>query len=149
MSGVFTVTSTADSAPASSPAVGTLRWAVQQADASATGATINFTLSTPATITLAQGPIDLGNDGGAVTIDGPGASLLTISGGGASQVITLDEVPQGGAQTASISGLTISGGVTTGEGSGVFSRGDMTLTNVTIPATRRESRAAESTTSGK
>ena len=38
MSGVFTVTSTADSAPATNPTMGTLRWAVQQADASTTAA---------------------------------------------------------------------------------------------------------------
>ena len=132
MSGVFTVTSIADSAPASNPTMGTLRWAVQQADASTTGATINFNLTTPATITLAQGPLDLGNQAGAVMINGPGAGLLTVSGGGASQVFTLDMVPQGNAQTVSMSGLTITGGSTTGSGAGLFSRGFMILTGVNI-----------------
>ena len=77
------------------PRTGTLRWAVEQADASSTGATINFNLTTPATITLAQGPVDLSNQSGAVTINGPGAGLLTVSGGGRGQVFTFDEVPKG------------------------------------------------------
>jgi hypothetical protein len=70
LSSTFTVTSTDDSAPASNPTQGTLRWAVEQADASTTGATITFNLSTPATITLAQGPLDLSNLGGVLTLDG-------------------------------------------------------------------------------
>jgi Bacterial Ig domain len=127
----FTVTSTADTAPANNPTQGTLRWAVEQADESATGATINFSLSTPATITLGQGPLNLSNLGGAFAVNGPGAGLLTVSGGGQSQVFTSTEVEQGG-QTLSMSGLTISGGSTTGQGAGLFSLGSLTLTGVTI-----------------
>ncbi len=131
LSGTYTVTSTADSAPANNPTQGTLRWAVEQADTSPGGATISFNLSSPATITLAQGALDLTNEFGALAIDGPGAGSLTISGGGQGQVFTLNGVPQGG-QTAAISGLTISGGASTGTGGAVFNHGFMTLTSVTI-----------------
>ncbi len=131
LSGSFTVTSTADSAPANNPAQGTLRWAVEQADASPGGAAISFNLSNPATITLAQGPLDLDNQFGALAIDGPGAGSLTVSGGGLGQVFTLNGVPQGG-QTASISDLTISGGSSTGTGGAVVNHGFMTFTSVTF-----------------
>jgi hypothetical protein len=40
----FTVNSTADSAPASDPATGTLRWAIEQADAAKSASTIDFNL---------------------------------------------------------------------------------------------------------
>ena len=40
----FTVTSTADTAPASNPAAGTLRWAVEQANLATSPSTINFNL---------------------------------------------------------------------------------------------------------
>jgi hypothetical protein len=96
LSSTVTVTSTDDSAPANNPTQGTLRWAVEQADTSTTGATINFNLSTPAMITLAQGPLDLSNLGGVLTLDGPGAGSLTVSGGGQGQVFTLNQVEQGG-----------------------------------------------------
>ena len=87
MSATFTVTSTDDSSPANFPTPGTLRWAVEQANAAPGGAVINFNLNTPATITLAQGDLELLNTtGGTIIIDGPGAGNLTISGGGHSNV---------------------------------------------------------------
>ena len=117
--------------PANNPTAGTLRWAVEQADAATGVSQINFNLSTPATITLAQGPLDLTNQAGAVNVNGPGAGLLTVSGGGQSRVFTLVGVPQLG-QAVTISGLTISGGSTTGKGGGVYNFGSMTLDSVTI-----------------
>ena len=60
--------------------------------------------STPQTITLSDGPLELSDTGGTQTITGPAAGV-TISGGGTSRVFQVDS-----GVTASISGLTISGG---------------------------------------
>jgi hypothetical protein len=71
----FTVTSAADNS-----AIGTLRWAVAEANSGTGTSTINFRLGTaPATITLTQGELELGRTSGSITIDGPGAKLLTVS----------------------------------------------------------------------
>ncbi len=84
----FAVTSAADSAPASSPAVNTVRWAVEQANAATSASSIEIELGTsPATITLLQGQLELDNIADATTIyDGPGEGAVTISGNGASRV---------------------------------------------------------------
>jgi VCBS repeat-containing protein len=134
LSATFTVTSTDDSAPANFPTPGTLRWAVEQANAAPGGAAINFNLTTPAAITLAQGNLELLNlTGGTVIIDGPGAGNLTISGGGHSNVFVVDlnQSPTG-ALTTIISGVTIAGGSVSGSGGGVFNRGTMALTDCTL-----------------
>jgi VCBS repeat-containing protein len=131
LSATFTVTSTDDSAPANFPNPGTLRWAVQQANAAPGGAVINFNLNTPTTITLAQGDLELLNTtGGTVIIDGPGAGNLTISGGGHSNVfiVDLNQSPTG-ALTAMISGLTIAGGSSASTGGGLFNRGSLAMTD--------------------
>jgi hypothetical protein len=74
MLSTFTVTSVADSAPAGSPDPNTLRWAVEQANAATSASTIEIELGTsPATITLLQGQLELDNASYATTIyDGPG-----------------------------------------------------------------------------
>jgi hypothetical protein len=59
--------------------------------------------TTPHTITLTQGQLAL-DDRATTTITGPGANLLTVSGGGKSRVFYIE----GG--SATISGLTLSGG---------------------------------------
>ena len=89
------------------PAVNTLRWAVEQANAATTASSIEIELGTsPATITLLQGQLELDNTAYATTIyDGPGEGAVTISGNDASRVFQVD-----GGVTASISGLTITGG---------------------------------------
>ncbi len=84
-----TVTSTADSGS------GSLRAVLGVAQS---GDTINFSLTYPATITLTSGPLTIGTN---VTISGPGATDLAISGNSALPVFYADQV------TASISGLTI------------------------------------------
>ena len=66
--------------------------------------------STPQTITLAGSQLELEDTGGTQTITGPAAGV-TISGGGNSRVFQLDD-----GVTASISGLTISGGSTYSSG---------------------------------
>src|SRR5215471_1683442 len=88
-----TVTSPADSGP------GSLRDAVGSA---ADGDTIMFSLAFPATIGLTTGQIDILKN---ITITGPGANLLTVSGSHSSRIfeVAIDRV-------VTISGLTIAGG---------------------------------------
>jgi parallel beta-helix repeat protein len=122
----FTVTSTADDG-----STGTLRWAVEQANAATSPTTIDFDLgSSPTTITLTQGQLELSNAADSITIDGPGASLLSISGNSASRVFQVD-----GGVTASVTGLTITAGSATGgnaDGGGIYNQGDLTLSDSTI-----------------
>jgi hypothetical protein len=119
----ITVSTTGDSG------AGTLRAALASAN---NGDTINFTnLTLPATITLTSDELKIFHN---VTITGPGASMLTISGGGNLRVFD----NQGA--TVSISGLTIANGkafssTTTngaGQGGGIITFGSLTLTNVTL-----------------
>ena len=108
----FTVNSTLDDGSA-----GTLRWAVGQADSIAGANTIDFdstVFNTPKAITLTGSQLELSNTGGTETITGPVAGV-TVSGGGLSRVFLVD-----GGVSASISGLTLAGGSTSGEGGGLF-----------------------------
>jgi hypothetical protein len=125
----LTVTSAADSAPADSPDVHTLRWAVDQANAATTASSIEIELGTsPATITLLEGQLELDNPAYATTIyDGPGERAVTISGNGASRVFQID-----GGVTASISGLLITGGSAYSGGGLANFGGNLTLANCTL-----------------
>ena len=99
------LTLTVQNNPTDTPVAGEidLRQAVASADTAASPSTINFSLGTaPVTITLSNGLLDLSNATSAITIDGPGASLLSISGNNASGVFQVDS-----GVTASLSGLTI------------------------------------------
>jgi hypothetical protein len=104
----------------------TLREAVNYEDHNG-GGTITFAPSvfgTAKTIALAS-QLNLTNTN-SLTITGPGAGLLTISGQNATRVLYMN----GGAAT--LSGLTISGGnASGGAGLDVIS-GTVTLTNVTV-----------------
>ena len=116
----FTVVSTAD--PVTITA-GTLRWAVEQADAATTDSTIDFDLGgATATITLTQGELEVGHTSGSIAIDGPGANLLSISGNDASRVFHCL------AGTTSISGLTITGGSASNDGGGLYGDAGSALT---------------------
>ena len=120
----FPVTSTADDS-----GTGTLRWAVAQVDAASTPSSIEFELGTSAaTIALSQGQLELSNTSDATTIyDGSGQGPVTVSGNDASRVFQIDE-----GVTATISGLTIAGGSTTGYGGGVNNAGTVTLSYCTV-----------------
>jgi hypothetical protein len=107
-----------------------LRAAVDLSGILAGPQTITFdptVFATPQAITLTGGLLDIGNTTGTVTIDGPGANLLSIDGNRADRVFKIE--PQ---VAASLSGLTITGGATIGLGGGVYNRGTATLTNCTI-----------------
>jgi hypothetical protein len=107
----FTVTSTADDG-----GTGTLRWAVGQANAATSPSTIDFQLgSAPATIALMEKELELSNTSSAITIDGPGADLLSISGSEAGRVFRVDKDV-----TATISGLTIADGLANSSASGAY-----------------------------
>jgi hypothetical protein len=112
---------------------GTLPYVVFLADANANpdtnGCTIGFAssvFSTAQTITLGA-TLALSETLGPVVIDGPGPSLLTISGGKAVGVFQVDKEV-----SASISGLSISEGLATLSGGGLKNDGKVTLTNCTI-----------------
>ncbi len=125
----FDVTSTADDG-----STGTLRWAVAQANTATSASTIDFKLgTTPATITLTQGQLELSNTAAAITIDGPGASLLSVSGNNASRVFQVDP-----SVTASISDLTVTGGSSAFAG-GLYNAGSATLGGCTIAGNSAES----------
>jgi hypothetical protein len=104
-----TVTNCGDSGP------GSLRAAVAVANP---GDTVTFSVSCPVgtPIALTSGPIDITTD---LTIAGPGAANLVVSGSNSSQVFVVDA-----GVTATISGITIEdGAANSGCGAGCFSSG--------------------------
>jgi hypothetical protein len=124
----FTVLNTADDG-----SVGSLRWAVGQANTHAGDDTINFDpgmFITPKTIALGGTQLELTDTSGTQTIMGPAAGV-TVDAAGQSQVFQVD-----GLVNASISGLTITGGKDTNYygfgGGGVYNKGTLSLTNCTV-----------------
>jgi hypothetical protein len=107
---VLTVTSTANGG------AGTLRDAI---NASAPGDTLTFNLPLPATIKLTTGELFIEQN---LTIAGPGANLLTVSGENNSGVFFVAS-----AANAAISGLTIANGLATG--AGILNQGTLSVTN--------------------
>jgi hypothetical protein len=112
---------------------GSLRQALADANA---GDTIDLT-GVSGTITLATGQLEIDV---AVTIQGPGASALTISGNGASRVFNMDEDLTGG--TVTISGLTVTGG-NDDQGGGVYfdcddGSGSFVLSNAVVTGNTSE-----------
>jgi len=114
MAATITVTNTNDSG------AGSLREAITNA---APGDTIN--LSVTGTITLTTGELLINKD---LTISGPGADSLAISGNNASRVFKITT------GTVNISGMTIRNGSGSGAGGGggVNNSGTLTLSGVTI-----------------
>ena len=127
---IYTVDSTGSSATGTGTS-GTLPYVISLANANPNtdGSEIEFdpsVFSTPQTITLAA-TLVLSETSGPEVIDGIGANLVTVSGGGK---VTVFDIKSGVA--ASLSGLTISGGSTTRNGGGVLSYGTATLSDCTI-----------------
>ncbi len=110
----LTVTTLEDSGP------GSLRQAIAEA---APGYTIDFAVT--GTITLTSGELVITND---LTITGPGATNLTVSGNNASRVFFLNNV------TAAISGLTVSHGRFSEEARGAIQNasGSLTISNCAV-----------------
>ncbi len=101
---------------------GSLRQAVADANA---GDTITFIGSTPVTITLTSGAVTLTKN---VTIAGPGAANLTISGNNASQIFVNSGV------TVTISGVTLMNGHAAGSSAGgaIANAGILVVNSVTF-----------------
>ncbi|MDQ3798554.1 MAG: hypothetical protein M3384_03810, partial [Acidobacteriota bacterium] len=126
---VLTVTNTNDSG------AGSLRNAISQAVATTESRTIVFdqaVFNTPQTITLASNLLISNSNGGTITIIGPGANLLTITGSGARRIFTINSN-----SVVVISGMTLTGGngsgsVASGNGGAIYNNSDLTLNNVVV-----------------
>ena len=137
---VYTVDSLSDTGTGSG-ATGDLRYCVTQANANPNqaGSVIQFdpsvfSTSSPQTITLSatldligmSGPIEI-NAPAPGTSDGSGPFAVTVSGGDSVRVF---EIGQG--VTATISGLSITRGLASGNGGGVWNQGNLTLSNCKV-----------------
>ena len=114
----FTVTTNQDSG------AGSLRQAILDANVDNVADVINFNLASPATITVAS---QLPTISQPLTISGPGAASLTVSGGDTTSIFRV-----GVGVTVTISGMTIADGAAT-EAAGIFNAGGvLTLDNVVM-----------------
>lgn len=103
---------------------GSLRQVIADAPA---GADILFDpafFNVPRSIFVSGGEILINKN---LTIIGPGANLLTLSGSNLNRVFA---IPAG--NTVNLSGLTISNGKATADGGGIVSAGNLTMTNCNI-----------------
>jgi hypothetical protein len=110
-----TVTNLMDSGP------GSLRQAILDTPA---GGTVDFEPDLTGTITLTTGELDISKD---LTIDGPGATTITVSGNHTSRVFYIES-----ADTVAIAGLTIADGSDHIRGGGVMNFGQLTITDSAI-----------------
>jgi uncharacterized repeat protein (TIGR01451 family) len=110
------VTSNADSG------AGSLRQAISEA---CDGSTITFDMNQVVSpITLTSGELLIEKN---LTIQGPGANLLTVSGNNASRVFNIQP-----SQTVIISGLTITSGNSVNDGGGIVNSGTLGLTECAV-----------------
>src|SRR5207247_915857 len=108
---------------------GSLRAAIA---AAASGDTINFSLTTPATITLSTALTIDSTSNKSLTISGPGAAGLTISGADSVPVFVIQPLIGGGGQiTVTMSGLSIQHGSSL-LGGGIYNGGTLTLVDCSV-----------------
>lgn len=130
----ITVTSTANGGGSCPGTNCTLRDAIAAANATVASDTIVFAANVTGTITLLTGELSIKQP---LTINGPGANVLAISGNNASRVFNVEF----GVATT-ITGLTITQGFASGadplaqSGGGIFSFGELTLTNCHVTGNR-------------
>jgi hypothetical protein len=128
----YFVTSLADDGGANE-----LRWAIQQANNAGGASTIDFASGLTGTITLNPtqgGELEI-SDTASLSIVGPGASLLSISGNHASNIFEIDR-----GAIANISGLTVTNGNPSSEiGGGIENGGTLTVTDCTISGNSAQS----------
>ena len=113
----FTVSNFKDSG------AGTLRAAIVAANANPGADVINFAKSN-GTITLTSGQLSITD---SLTINGPGANKLTVSGNNASRVFSV-----AAGATVSLSGLTVANGAQVTAGAGILNSGTLTLQACTV-----------------
>src|SRR5579871_1976889 len=130
---VLTVNNLGDSGSGSGTS-GDLRYCInlanQNHNTSGTPDVITFATGLQGTITLVQGQLNITDPN--LTISGPGASTIAVSGNNASRVFNIVSKT-----TVAISGLTIEQGQTVGDGAGdgsndgggIFNQGHLTLQN--------------------
>jgi hypothetical protein len=132
---VYTVDLTSDTGASTSSTAGDLLFCITQANNinSVLGSVIVFDPSvfntnSSSTITLSSF-LELSERNGPERIDGPGANVVTISGNDQVAIFLLDS-----GVTATISGLTLSGGSSSFGGGGVYVRpgGSLTINDSTI-----------------
>lgn len=114
----FTVTTTNNSG------TGSLRDAISAANATGAADTIEFASGLAGTITLASALPALSSD---VFIQGPGADVMIVSGGGTVRVFEIS-----GGTTVEIAGLTIADGSSASGGAGIFNEGALTLSDCVL-----------------
>src|SRR5262249_18478883 len=121
---VFVVTNPNNSGP------GSLRAAITPANINPRADLITFPPTAYGTITLTGGQLNITDPTGGLTIAGPGASLLAVSGNDASRVF---EVTSG--VSVAIADLTVTRGRAVGlpgTGGGIFNAGILTLSDVVL-----------------
>jgi len=116
LSSIFTVTDNSDS-PTDT---GSLRYAVNNAPS---GSTIEFASTVTSPITLTNGVLTIGTK---LDIEGPGANNLTISGNNTTGIFSVT-----GGTTATIAGLTLTGGISA-DGGAILNSGTLTVNNCTV-----------------
>ncbi|MBB5208124.1 choice-of-anchor Q domain-containing protein [Chiayiivirga flava] len=118
----FEVNSLADGPADACDATCTLRDAITLANADAAADTIEFSAGLTGTIVLASEiPVQQ-----PLTIAGPGAAQLALSGGDANRILNIDTDTPGDA--IGISGLTLQDGLATGDNGGAILSSDVSLT---------------------
>ncbi len=105
---------------------GDLQYAINQADQATGNSTILFAPTLDGQTISLQGPPRIDKPSGTLTILGPGANELSLSGGHQTGVLTV--LP---GSKVSISGLTVTDGMAT-EGGGISNEGQLTLADCTI-----------------
>src|SRR5262249_20352552 len=100
---------------------GSLRDAIATTPA---GGTVDFQPGLRGTITLTSGELAIDKD---LTIAGPGADVITVSGNHASRVFEI-----GPTFTVAISGLTIFNGSVGDDGGGILNRGTLIVSDCTL-----------------
>lgn len=124
---VYTVNTLADVAPGAydpNDGVVTLREAVERANQHPGADVIRFAPGLTGTIALTHGQLDVSDD---LTVRGPGAGRLAVSGAGLSRVLFIDP-----GVTADVSDLTIRDGQAVKFGGGICNDGDLTLTRCAV-----------------
>lgn len=127
MAATFQVSVLADSGP------GSLRQAVLDANAMAGADEVTFLPGLTGTIVLTSGEIPITDD---LTVSGPGAGVLTVSGNNSSRIFQIDD---GTARVTdvTVSGLTLTLGFSTGHGGAIRVAGEsLTVQDAVISDSR-------------